>query len=95
MSRTFTITENKCYFCNAKETILFNEHYRFCPECSAIYTNMLVLEIQCIHLNIRSPFVTRDCWYVKERRAKAYIKPGHDGAQICSWCGTECYADGW
>ena len=96
MSRTFTIIKNKCYFCNAKEIIRFNEHYRFCPECSAIYTHMLVLEIQCVHLNIHSPVVINECWYAKERRAKVYIKPGYEhGTQVCSWCATRCEADGW
>lgn len=94
MSRTFTITENKCYFCNAKETIHFNEHYRFCPECSAIYTNMLVQRSGCKHVNNTTPVVTTDCWFAKDRRAKVFIKYNSWG-QVCSKCGEECYADGW
>lgn len=94
MSRTFTITKNKCYFCNAEETIRFNEHWNFCGECSAIYTYMLIHESNCEHIHKGIPMVTTDCWFAKVRRAKVFIKYNSRG-QVCSRCGEECYADGW
>ncbi len=95
MSRTFTITKNKCYFCNAEETIRFNEHWRFCPECSAIYTYMLVLKTGCGHIHEGSPVVLNRCWFKNHRRTKVYIKYVNAEIQKCSRCWAHCEADGW
>lgn len=88
----FKIIKKKCYFCDNKRLIKFREHYYFCPECSCIYTYMIIQESHCKHTKDRIPVVNREPWY-KEIRNKAYIKEGK--LQICSKCGAKCIADGW
>ena len=100
----------KCYLCNSKGLVKFNEHYYFCPECSCIYTYAIIMESNCNHIQenhslyIQSnysdpvkepiPTVIRDSWY-KTIKDKVYIIEGEDDSQTCSICGAECIADGW
>ena len=93
-NRIFTILTSGCYFCKSPEIIRFGEHWSFCPDCSVIYTYMVLLETGCKHIKNGIPLVTNDCWFPKDRRAKTFIKYNSRG-QVCSTCGEECYADGW
>lgn len=93
-NRIFTISTSGCYFCKSPEIIRFKEHWRFCPDCAAIYTWMVLLKIGCGHINAATPVVVSDCWYTKDRRAKTFIKENNRG-QVCSTCGESCEADGW
>jgi len=85
--------EEKCYFCG-ENTIRFHEHYHFCPDCSAIYTYLIVLKSRCEHIKERTPTVIRQPWYKEVREGKAYIED-LDKWQKCSICGRACTADGW
>jgi len=84
-----------CFFCGGKETLLFNEHYHFCPECSAIYTNMIVQK-GCKHIHGDAIVALREPWFDGFRQTLR-----HDGKfylineMFCSFCGTVCVADGW
>ena len=91
------IREEKCYFCD-KSTVRFHEHYHFCPECSAIYTYLIVWKSNCKHIKDRMPTVIREPWY-KELRMddkKPYIVDTKaSGKQTCSVCNKPCTSDGW
>jgi len=82
-----------CYFCDNEETILFHEHYVFCPNCSAIYTDLMILESNCKHVENGVPVALREPWYTKNRNTP-FIKEEGD-MQKCSVCGKTCIADGW
>ena len=47
--------KEKCYFCGNNRTIGFKEHYIFCPNCSAIYTFMIVQRKTCDHISDETP----------------------------------------
>lgn len=82
-------SSGKCYFCG-EDTVRFHEHYFFCPECSAIYTYLIVWSSKCSHIKEGIPTVLREPWYADLRNKKAYIKD-----EKCSICHKECVADGW
>ena len=89
--------EEKCYFCGTK-TIRFHEHYYFCPECSAIYTYLIIQQSSCTHITtgVDFPTVIRVPWYKKVRDNKIYIRDDYkDDNQRCSVCSKICVADGW
>jgi len=103
----FAVIDEECYFCKHPVTVLFNEHYNFCPNCSAICTFPMVQEINCTHINKRTPVAERPPWYREYRESKPYIYEEsaefkrhslyeEDGViQKCSVCHAECVADGW
>ena len=90
---SFAASCEKCYFCNNEETVLFNEHYTFCPNCSAIYTDLMIQESNCEHIKNGIPVAVREPWY-KGSRNVPFIKEEGD-MQKCSVCGKLCIADGW
>ncbi len=94
MKKSFIVLARSCYFCNTEEIINFREHWYFCPQCSAIYTHMILHKAGCKHVNNKAPVVTTDCWFRNDRRAKIFIKENRYG-QVCSTCGEACEADGW
>lgn len=83
----------KCYFCG-KDAIKFHEHYYFCPECSAIYTYLIVWKSNCKHIKDRIPTATRPPWYKDVRESKAYIEEVGENHR-CSICKKPCSVDGW
>ena len=90
----FGIEHEKCYFCGQPRMVLFNEHYYFCPNCSAIYTSMIIQESNCEHIKKDTPYVSRSTWYGDD--GKPYIHDTDDlKKQVCSICGAECVTDGW
>lgn len=89
----FAISNKKCYFCGKEKTIRFHEHYTFCPDCSAIYTNLMIQETNCDHIKDGVVVATREPWYKKSRKIP-FIKEKGD-IQECSVCGKRCIADGW
>lgn len=84
---------DKCYFCNNEETVLFQEHYIFCPNCSAIYTDLMIQESNCDHIKNGVVVAIREPWYAKNRNV-LFIKEKNN-EQECSVCGKPCVADGW
>lgn len=79
-----------CVFCNNLSIVLFHEHYIFCTNCSAIYTNMILQNSSCEHINNNSVVVERLPWYKQVIDNVAYIKDGK-----CSICGKDAVSDGW
>lgn len=53
----FTVVNEECYFCGQLQTVRFAEHYIFCPNCAAIYTEMIVQESRCEHIKDGVPCV--------------------------------------
>ena len=91
----FGIIEETCYFCGQSKVIGFNEHYTFCPECSAIYTFMIIQRKSCEHITDDTPIAERSPWY-KEYREKPHILSNSYGTgQKCSVCSKHVLADGW
>jgi len=95
----FGTVMKKCYFCDQPRTILTNEHYTFCPNCTALYTFMLVQKSNCEHIKDGVPRIlhvpnypyTIDKPYIYE----GYEEEGHAIFDRCSVCHTNCHADGW
>jgi len=87
---------DKCYFCG-EETVRFHEHYHFCPECSAIYTYLIVQKSHCKHIKDRTPTVMREPWYkdLRMNSKKPYIMEETNGSKTCSICNRPCSSDGW
>jgi hypothetical protein len=96
----FAVVNEVCYFCDHEKTVLFNEHYSFCPDCSAIYTSMMAVE-SCPHFKDDVLVTTREPWFAHLReelreKGKAYIVEDEgNGLGQCSICGKLCIADGW
>lgn len=91
----FGIVHKECYFCGQPRTILFNEHYYFCPNCSAVYTFMIVQKANCEHIKEGVPCAVREPWY-KRNRTKPYILEANDSEQqFCQICQMRCLVDGW
>lgn len=88
----FAIVDEECYFCKHSKTILFDEHFIFCPNCSTIYTFMWVYS-SCDHINDTTPVVLRKPWKGYEANSVYMIDNGT--SKECSICGTICEADGW
>jgi len=92
----FGIDEEKCYFCGQPRTVRFSEHWIFCPNCSAMYTFMIIVESNCDHIKDNIPYVIKEPWYNKMKHEKPYAHDTEDlKMQICSVCGKECVMDGW
>lgn len=92
----FGVSPEECYFCGQPNTVGFKEHYTFCPNCSAIYTFLIIQESHCDHIDPDKdiPCVERIPWY-KSARNKVYIIKDTNGDQRCSICDSVCMADGW
>jgi len=88
--------DDKCYFCG-ETAVRFHEHYYFCPECSAIYTYLIVQKPHCKHVKSRTPTVIREPWYKELRNSnkKPYIIEKANGNKVCSICNKPCDSDGW
>jgi hypothetical protein len=80
----------KCALCGYIETVPFHEHYTFCPDCSAIYTQMIVQEKNCDHIKDDTVVVEREPWYKSTREETIYIFE-----DACSVCKKKAIADGW
>jgi hypothetical protein len=95
----FGVVHEKCYFCGQPRTILFNEHYTFCPNCAVIYTDMIIQESNCDHIKSGVPVVISDPWFSTPnrqlRKTHIYLLDGMWTMQFCSKCNAECVADGW
>jgi len=91
----FGIVDEPCYFCGHKQTVRFNEHYNFCPQCSAIYTNMFVVK-GCKHIKGSAIVVERiPQWHdTIDWKNKLYVMSSIRGF-ICSKCNGLCEVDGW
>jgi len=87
----FGIVMKKCYFCDQPRTVRFNEHYTFCPNCSAIYSTMILQESHCEHFEGDQAIVIEFEPCYPEYRDKPYIACG----DTCSVCGVNVCADGW
>ncbi|KKM80503.1 hypothetical protein LCGC14_1339270 [marine sediment metagenome] len=86
----FGIVKRKCYFCDQPRTVQFDEHFIFCPNCSAIYSEQILQESHCKHFSGDSAIVVEfePLFYPAK-------KPYVVGGDICSECGTNVWADGW
>lgn len=87
----FGLCNSPCYFCGYQVTLSFNEHYTFCPDCTAIYTECVV-EKGCSHIVDHGVFVTKYPWY-KSVREKA--GPSVTPENTCSECNSEIFDGGW
>ena len=97
----FGIVDEKCYFCGHEKTVRFNEHYTFCPSCTAISTNLMAVDT-CEHFKGDAVVATREPWSDKIvedliNKQIPYIIEDDDGEGVgnCSICGKPCIADGW
>ena len=87
----------KCYFCGCEDLTFTNEHYVFCHECMALYTEMMLQSSNCEHIEDGAPVVLHAPVYAKYRN-KPYILEAPKGCcpeQYCSVCGAGCVSDGW
>jgi hypothetical protein len=93
------VINEPCYFCNEGQLIGFNEHYIFCSNCSAIYTNMIIHEKECDHVvKDRTPVAIREPWFESARNGRVYLTEaiGQPGiTHNCSICFGQVIADGW
>jgi len=85
-----SIVDETCYFCGISGIVRFKEHYLFCPNCEAIYTNCILIEKNCKHITkgiipSKLPILCH---------IKPYVKETSD-SQECSVCGAAVVADGW
>lgn len=92
----FGIVDEECYFCGQPRTIRFDEHYYFCPNCTALYTFFMIKKTKCKHITKDTPFLLRKPYWHTNMKDKKYIYEDDDGeTQRCSECNAECIADGW
>jgi len=98
----FGVVHEECYFCGQPRTILFNEHYIFCPNCAVTYTDMMIQESNCVHIKSGVPVVISNPWYSgyndsnrKSMKTHIYLLDGESTMQFCSKCNLKCIADGW
>lgn len=87
-----------CMFCGNKDLVLFSEHYIFCKDCTAIYTEMELKKWQCGCFDEAPryvPVVDRYPWFkdwtLNYKGGVPFINP----AGNCSMCGKPAEADGW
>ena len=80
-----------CPFCKEEETLRFNEHYNFCPNCTAIYTDMMV-ERSCEHFDKDALVVTREPGLRGLKYDVTFIDAN---SQRCNKCKTLCNLGGW
>ena len=88
-----------CPFCKQETTVGFNEHYHFCPNCTAIWTSMIVVR-GCKHLikNKSALFTERESWFKKTHKndsAPYAFEAGGMGNRFCSKCRAQVILDGW
>lgn len=94
MSAEFGVEKKACFFCGQPETVGFNEHYTFCPDCSAIFTKMSI-EKGCKHIHRSAVVVIRAPWYRSVREsAKPHVLETESG-NVCSVCREEIIDSGW
>lgn len=55
------IRSKPCYFCGNTSVVEFGEHHIFCPNCSAIYTFMILWDA-CAHV-VDAPVLIRYPWF--------------------------------
>lgn len=92
--REYGISDTEpCAFCGNEETVCFNEHWSFCPECAAIYTTMWFHK-GCKHIKKTELVVRSEPWY-KDVREKVAYTMDNDPKQRCSVCGKRNKLDGW
>ena len=89
------ILDEPCYFCDNSKIVGFKEHYSFCPNCSAIYTFMIVRNKFCEHISDNTPVVDRQPWNVKYRERPHILNINGGATQKCSKCNKYVLADGW
>lgn len=90
-----TIYEKPCYFCGNERTIGFGGHYIFCPNCSAIYTFMILWDA-CSHA-ADAPVLIRYPWF-DDKLNKPFIYAALLDDQYpyrCSECDAIIVAEGW
>ena len=93
LAQMFKNTE-KCVFCGSADVVNTHEHWTFCKECTALYTNMILQKSNCEHITKDSPFVERPPWYKNHRDSIPYIKGDTENTR-CSVCGANVESDGW
>ena len=92
--KAFTMKE-KCLFCKETDLVHFNEHYVFCKNCTAIYTNMMLTDVRCTCFVASTAAIVVERvpwfkdWWLKYNSGKFV----HNGK--CSKCGCDVIADGW
>lgn len=86
----------KCFFCGSNDTVEFNEHYVFCKDCTAIYTDMILQETECgCFINKSSAIVVERYpwfkdWFLRHKNGVFVTPKGK-----CAGCGKDVIADGW
>lgn len=94
----FAIVEEACHFCGQPKIVAFNEHFVFCPHCTAIYHTLLLHKSNCKHIKDGVPTVVREPRYpVKD--GVVYVKEREEYQQdtwyYCSVCHAPCVVDGY
>lgn len=91
----FGVVEEECPFCGQDRTVLFDEHFYFCPNCTTIYTFPILEKTECDHLPKDPPLVLR---LGNKKRWKPEVEPyaieGEMSAE-CSVCGLATTFGGW
>ena len=98
--RSFEMEEEvrECFFCKSREVISFKEHYTFCMECTAIYTECIVVESNCEHIKENAIIAEREPWFFDWRQNLCKKEIGYvvgDSSGRCSVCNAIAIADGW
>jgi len=107
----FAVVDEKCYFCDHAITVMFNEHYTFCPSCAAIYNTSTIQTAGCSHIKYGIPcldspvrMANHVCSGWIGFYSPAFKKPfiyeevkesSNEIVQKCSVCHSECVSDGW
>ena len=99
-STEFGIMEVECHFCKQFPIVRFAEHYCFCPNCSAIYTKMIIHSKRCNHvMKNKTPVAIREPWFKSVRQESTYLialaEPEDGFTHMCSQCHARVKADGW
>lgn len=87
----------KCLFCASEDLVEFNEHYIFCKDCTAIYTDMILRkrECNCFGEDDYAPVVDRYPWFKDWQLNYKGDGPFINPHGKCSGCGKKAEADGW
>lgn len=91
----YGISLKPCYFCENENTIEFQEHYTFCPNCTAIYSFMMLWDA-CGHV-ANAPVIIRYPWN-DNHLDKPFIYTAlldDPYPYRCSECDVIIVADGW
>lgn len=87
------LQNEECAFCKQEITFGFAEHYTFCPNCSAIYINMICIK-GCDHINDDNDLIAiRPPWF-KEIRENVPHAIEVSKKQFCSKCKKVVILDG-